>query len=332
MTYATGQSAQFGSIQGMVQHPGFLLRQAFSRTQSWCIGAFIFSGLLEWSFSLRFEEVLKVCEINIQIHSCNNYVSIMTGSVGPHELWKSHSLASDLQIKQVRYCGRTPAVRMRGRLQLALNIWAILRSLGRQTEIIDVTKSKSTFWQNGGLGLDRRWKACGKDLVENLVWLCWVFNFTWHTSTCSVRERGQQVQMSLDSPLSTALQTPWFPQQSLVFAWKFAWTHSGSTKTSVCCTCYSLFDWIVSSALVLMYTSPEPAYFHVGWSSSFQRKPLPERLVRLGHCMLVPALGSSKQDDELATPLKGEVGKWKFVKYKVYQSVFGNFTVYRLLF
>lgn len=44
---------------------------------------------------------------------------------------------------------------------------------------------------------------------------------------------------------------------------------------------------------------------------SFQRKPLPERLVRLGHCMLVPALGSSKQDDELATPLKG---KWKFVK------------------
>eukprot|EP00434_Breviolum_minutum_P000542 symbB.v1.2.000469.t1/scaffold11.1/size528188/18 len=67
-----------------------------------------------------------------------------------------------------------------------------------------------------------------------------------------VRERGQQVQMSLDSPLSTALQTPWCPQQ----------------------------------------------------------KPLPERLVRLGHCMLVPALGSSKQDDELATPLKGEVGKW----------------------
>lgn len=67
-----------------------------------------------------------------------------------------------------------------------------------------------------------------------------------------VRERGQQqVQMSLDSPLSTALQTPWFPQQ----------------------------------------------------------KPLPERLVRLGHCMLVPALGSSKQDDELAKMLLKDINK-----------------------
>ena len=28
------------------------------------------------------------------------------------------------------------------------------------------------------------------------------------------------------------------------------------------------------------------------------RKPLPERLVRLGHCMLVPALGSGKTDEE----------------------------------
>lgn len=57
-------------------------------------------GLVEWSFSLRFEEVLKVCKVNIQIHNCNSYVSIMTGNVGPHELWKYHSLASDLQIKQ----------------------------------------------------------------------------------------------------------------------------------------------------------------------------------------------------------------------------------------
>lgn len=55
---------------------------------------------------------------------------------------------------------------------------------------------------------------------------------------------------------------------------------------------------------------------------SFQRKPLPERLVRLGHCMLVPALGSSKQDDELATPLKGEVGKWKFVKVIRFTKVY----------
>lgn len=66
---------------------------------------------------------------------------------------------------------------------------------------------------------------------------------------------------------------------------------------------------------------------------SFQRKPLPERLVRLGHCMLVPALGSSKQDDELATPLKGGSREVEICQsYKVYQSVFGNFTVYRLLF
>ena len=255
----------------------------------------------------------------------------MTGNVGPHELWKSHSLASDLQIKQVANVAGLQQCEWEAGCSLHLIFGAILRSLGRQIKLLMLQSQKNTFWQNGGLGLDRRWKACGKDLAENLVWLCWVVNLTWHTSTCSVRERGQQqVQMSLDSPLSTALQTPWFPQQSLVFAWKFAWTHSWSKEPFVCCTCYSLFDWIVSSALMLMYTSPEPAYFHVGWSCflSFQRKPLPERLVRLGHCMLVPALGSSKQDDELATPLKGEVGKLKFVKVIRFAKLYSATSLY----
>ena len=41
---------------------------------------------------------------------------------------------------------------------------------------------------------------------------------------------------------------------------------------------------------------------------ALSRKPLPERLVRLGHCMLVPALGASKQDDQLALGFKVEEG------------------------
>ncbi len=91
------QSAQFGSIQGMVQHPGFLLRQAFSRTQSWCIDALIFRGPVE-SSAFSFWNVLNVCRFQDIVIAI---VSIMTGHVGPHELWKYHSLASDLQIKQV---------------------------------------------------------------------------------------------------------------------------------------------------------------------------------------------------------------------------------------
>ena len=62
---------------------------------------------------------------------------------------------------------------------------------------------------------------------------------------------------------------------------------------------------------------------------SFQRKPLPERLVRLGHCMLVPALGSSKQDDELATPLKG---KWKFVKVIRFAKVYSATSLYTVYY
>ena len=158
----------------------------------------------------------------------------------------------------------------------------------------------------------------------------WVINFTWHTSTCSVRERGQQVQMSLDSPLSTALQTPWFPQQSLVFAWKFAWMHSWSKEPFVCCTCYSLFDWIVSSALMLTYTSPEPAYSLPRWM-----------IIELSKETIAWAFGAFG-------PLYASAGTWVIQagwwtgdstegeveicqSYKVCQRVFGNFTVYSLL-
>ena len=46
----------------------------------------------------------------------------------------------------------------------------------------------------------------------------------------------------------------------------------------------------------------------VARAQALSRKPLPERLVRLGHCMLVPALGASKQDDQLALGFKVEEG------------------------
>ncbi len=163
----------------------------------------------------------------------------------------------------------------------------------------------------------------------------WVVDLTWHASTCSVRERGQ-VQMSLDSPLSTALQTPWFPQQSLVFARKFAWMHLGSKEPFVCCTGYTLFDWrndwIVSSTSSDVDAYLSRACILPRWMIiclSFQRKPLPERLVRLGHCMLVPALGSSKQDDELVTRLKG---KWTFVKVIRFAKVYSATSLYTVYY
>lgn len=57
----------------------------------------------------------------------------------------------------------------------------------------------------------------------------------------------------------------------------------------------------------LSLDSPLAAPLRTPWFP--ERKPLPERLVRLGHCMLVPALGASKQDDQLAQMLMEDINR-----------------------
>ncbi|CAK9078300.1 unnamed protein product [Durusdinium trenchii] len=59
-----------------------------------------------------------------------------------------------------------------------------------------------------------------------------------------------------------------------------------------------------------------------------QRKPLPERLVRLGHCLQVPALGSPKQDHQLAHLLLADIqneGKHlRMHRSKRHQQIWGE--------
>lgn len=66
-----------------------------------------------------------------------NYVSIMTGNVGPHELWRSNK---SLMWQDSSSANERP---------VHLIFWAILRSLGRQTKLLMLQSQKAHFDKMG---------------------------------------------------------------------------------------------------------------------------------------------------------------------------------------
>lgn len=135
-----------------------------------------------------------------------------------------------------------------------------------------------------------------------------------------------QAQLSLDSPLAAPLRTPWFPERCLkscidgkTWYWVpvFFLGWFSRSQNHVMILGNLLGKWFLffivktKHSLIPTYANWPHVTFttpSVARAQALSRKPLPERLVRLGHCMLVPALGASKHDDQLALGFKVEEG------------------------